>query len=172
MAAGKNAPEQNVHVDYAALKPARVRYTSKWPKYAAGKYFFAECPCCGDTILFHTPIPRRSDIVNPDDVPADEMPRGDDSFLVSDYGNPVCRCQKCGQLFFNQYVYEARHFRNSRRGFLYAMKKALVPGLVSAGLFFVFVIADAAGFRDWNLLDLLSSHASENKQPSLDGVLV
>lgn len=35
------AQGQNVRIDYANLKPARVRYTSKWPKYRAGKYFFA-----------------------------------------------------------------------------------------------------------------------------------
>ena len=171
MAAGKKTPGQNVHVDYAALKPARVRYTSKWPKYKAGKYFFVECPCCGATILFQTEIPRRSDIVNPDDVPAAEMPKGDDCFWVSDYGNPVSRCKKCGQLFFNQYVYEAQHFRSARRGFLNTMRKARVPGLVLAGLFFVFIIADATGFRDWNLLDLLSSHASENQLAFLKKVL-
>ncbi|WP_406037413.1 hypothetical protein [Succinimonas sp.] len=163
---------QNVRIDYADLKPARVRYTSKWPWYRAGKYFFAACPCCGEVILFRVVTPRRSDIVNPEDVPAEVMPKGDGSPLNSVSGNPVSRCKKCGKFFFNQYVCEASHFRKEHRGLSGIARKVLAPGLVMAGIFFVFVIADAAGFRGWNLLDLLSANASENQKAFLGDVVV
>ena len=166
------AQGQNVRIDYANLKPARVRYTSKWPKYRAGKYFFAACPCCGEVILFHIVTPRRSDIVNPKDVPAEVMPKGDDSPTNSVSGKPVSRCKKCGKFFFNQYVCEAGHFRKAHGGISGMARKALMPGLVMAGIFFVFLIADAAGIRGWNLLDLLSFNASENQKAFQGAVVV
>ncbi|WP_406545877.1 hypothetical protein [Succinimonas sp.] len=172
MAKDKKTPGQSVYADYAVLKPARVRYTSKWPLYRAGKFFFAACPCCGAVVLFQIAAPRRSDIVNPDDVPAEQMPRGDDDPRDPVYGKPVSRCKKCGKFYFNQYVYEAQHFRSADRGFFGFMRKALVPRLVSAGLLLIFTVIDAAGIRGWNLLDLMGSGASENQEAFLESLLI